>query len=124
VRQVAHIIVGLAFWVLTVLLWWLLWREHKATAGALFDTATRVGLCVGIVLGLTIWWINHNVAIYRRKGPRRARADVPANTRSDRLGRRLVWDVAGGAEGARTAGHVVVEVDGDVKTYRAARRAA
>jgi hypothetical protein len=121
VRQIVHIVVGVAFWALMILLWWMLWSEHKATAAALSDTATRVGLCIGIVTGLTMWWVSHNVAIHRRKGSRRGRADVPPSTTSDRLGRHLVWDLAGGADAARSAGHVVVEIDADVKTYRAAR---
>jgi hypothetical protein len=120
VRQIAHVVVGVAFWVLMVLLWWMLWTEHKATAAALSDTATRVGLCIGVVTGLTMWWVGHNVAIHRRKGARRQRADVPVDTTSDRLGRRLVWDLPDGPGGADAAGHVVVEIDGNVKTYRSA----
>ena len=32
---------------------------------------------MGAVLAVTIWWIRHNVSIYRRKGPRRGRPDTP-----------------------------------------------
>lgn len=117
-RQALHIVVGIAFWALTVMLWWLLWAEHKATGAALFDSAARVAVCIGIVLGLTMWWVSHNVAIHRRKGPRRRRLDVPADTTGDRLGRAVAWRVAGGVEGARTADHLVLDVDGDLKVYR------
>jgi hypothetical protein len=120
VRQLLHAGVGILFWIVTLLLWWLLWAQHKATGTALLDGATRVAVCVGIVLGLTMWWISHNVAISRRKGPRTGRPDVPADTESDRLGRRLVWEVGGGAAGALDAHHLVVDVEGDVKTYRRA----
>ena len=119
-RQLLHIGVGILFWIVTVLLWWLLWAQHKATGAALLDGATRVAVCVGIVLGLTMWWISHNVAINRRKGPRTGRPDVPPDTEADRLGRRLVWSLDGGAAGAVDARHLVVDVDGDVKSYRRA----
>jgi hypothetical protein len=118
VRQTVQIVVGLAFWALTLLLWGLLWVEHKATRAALLDGATRVTVCVGIVLGLTMWWISHNVAISRRKGPRMGRPEVPANTETDRLDRRLVWALDGEVDGASKASHLVVEVEGDAKSYR------
>lgn len=120
-RQLLQTVVGIAFWVIMVLLWWMLWTEHKATAAALFGTATRVGVCVGIVLGLTMWWVSHNVAIHRRKGPRRGRPDVAPNTANDRLGRSLVWDVRGGVDGARAADHLIVDIAGDAKAYRVVR---
>jgi hypothetical protein len=120
VRQLLHALVGIAFWVLLVVLWWLLFRDGKATAAAWSGTAVRLGLCVGIVLGVTLWWVSHNVGIHRRRGARKGRADMPPNTASDRLGRRVTWDVPAGVEGARAAGHLVVELDGDAKTYRAA----
>lgn len=117
-RQVLHALIGIAFWAIAVLLWWLLWAQRKATGAALLDSATRVAVCVGIVLGLTMWWVSHNVAINRRKGPRKSRLDLPPSTASDRLGRRLAWNVDGGVEGARAADHLVLDIDGDVKVYR------
>ena len=118
VRQVLHVVVGLVFWAITAVLWYLLWIQHKATRASLLVSATRVAICLGIVLGLTMWWISHNVGISRRKGPRTGRAALPPNTHNDRLGRRLVWDLDGGVEDAPAAGHLVVDIDGNVKTYR------
>jgi hypothetical protein len=120
VRQVLHAIVGIAFWAVTVLLWYVLWIEHKATRAGLLDSAARVAICLGIVLGLTMWWISHNVAINRRKGPRKGRPVLPPDTHNDRLGRRLVWELDRGAADAPAAGHLLVELDGSVKRYRSA----
>ena len=116
-RQILHIVVGVVFWVVTAVLWYALWIQHKATRVSLLDSAARVAICLGIVLGLTMWWVSHNIAINRRKGPRRGRAELSPNTHNDRLGRRLAWEQEGDA---LAAGHLVVEIDGDVKTYRSA----
>jgi hypothetical protein len=73
---------------------------------------------MGAVLAVTIWWIRHNVAIYRRKGPRRGRPENPPRTDEDRLGRDVAWTMPGGAPAALAERHLVVEVVGDLKTYR------
>jgi hypothetical protein len=121
VRQALHVVIGIAFWALTAVLWYMLWTQHKATGASLLSSAARVGICLGAVLGVTLWWVSHNVAISRRKGPRTGRPALPPNTYNDRLGRRLAWELEGGAADAPAAGHLVVEIDGHVKTYRSAR---
>jgi hypothetical protein len=120
VRQALHIVIGIAFWAITAVLWYVLWIEHKATRASLLDSAARVAICLGIILGVTMWWVSHNVAINRRKGPRKGRRALAPNTYNDRLGRPLVWALDGGADGAPAAGHLVVELDGEVKSYRSA----
>jgi hypothetical protein len=119
-RQALHVVTAIAFWAITAVLWYVLWMQHKATPASVLDSATRVAVCLGIVLGVTMWWVSHNVAINRRKGPRTGRPALPPNTHNDRLGRRLVWALDGGAEDAAAAGHLVVDTDGFVKTYRSA----
>ena len=117
-REFAHKVIGLAFWLLLVALWVLLALEGKASGAALRDTGLRLAVLMGVVLAVTIWWIRHNVAIYRRKGPRRGRSENAPRTDQDRLGRAVAWTVPGGAPAARAERHLVVEIAGDLKTYR------
>lgn len=120
-RQLAHIALGAAFWLVLLASWFVLALEHKATADAFRDTAAQLAVLMGAVLAITIWWIRHNVGIYRRKGARTGRAAVPPRTDEDRLGRPLQWALAGGPLNAQTHQHLVVEFDGDVKVYRPER---
>jgi hypothetical protein len=120
-RQLAHILVAIAFWLVLAGLWAQLVVDEKATAAALRDVAFQVAVIIGVVLAVTMWWIRHNVAIYRRKGPRRGRATVPPRVDEDRLGRRVRWSMPGGVRTARAQGHLVVDLEGDVKIYRRER---
>jgi TRAP-type uncharacterized transport system fused permease subunit len=119
-RQLLHATLAIAFWVLLVLLWVMLWVQHKASGAAVVGTAARIAICVGLVLSLTLWWVGHNLGIYRRKGPRKGRPSARPDVTADRLGRQLLWALEGGAAEALAVGHLVVELDGDLKTYRAA----
>ncbi len=89
----------------------------KATPAAFRDSLLQIAVLVGVVLAITTWWVRHNVGIYRRKGPRLGRLDIPPVVDEDRLGRRVTWTMPGGALGAHAQRHLVVELDGDVKTY-------
>ena len=117
-RQLGHKIIGIAFWLLLALLWALLVTEGKASGAAFRDTGLRIAALMGVVLAVTIWWIRHNLGIYRRKGPRRGRPENAPRTDEDRLGRDVQWVMPGGAPAARTERHLVVEIAGDLKTYR------
>jgi hypothetical protein len=117
-RQALHIAIGLAFWALLAVLWLLLALEGKTTGAAFRDTGLQLAALMGAVLAITIWWIRHNVGIYRRKGPRRGRPDSPPRTDEDRLGRNVAWAMPGGAPAALAERHLVVEIAGDLKTYR------
>jgi hypothetical protein len=119
-RQLLHAALGVAFWVLVGLLWAMLWTQDKASAAAVLDTAARIAVCVGLVLSLTLWWVSHNVGIYRRKGPRKGRPSAAPDVAGDRLGRQLVWALDGGHAAAPALRHLVIELDGELKTYRAA----
>lgn len=118
-RQIAHKLAGVASWLLIVALWVMLIRE--GSAGALQRTLVELAVLTGAVLAVTTWWIRHNVGIYRRKGPRSQRATVAPRTDVDRLGRAVQWSLTGGALAACSAEHLVIEVDGDLKTYRRGR---
>jgi len=117
-RQFLHSLVGIAFWLLLAGLWVVLALEGKVSGVALRDTGFRLAALMGVVLTVTIWWIRHNVAIYRRKGPRRGRPDNAPRTHADRLGRDVDWALPGGAPAALEERHLVVDVSGDRKTYR------
>jgi hypothetical protein len=117
-RQFAHKVIGAAFWLLLIGLWVLLALEGKASGAAFRDTGLWLAALMGAVLAVTIWWIRHNVAIYRRKGPRRGRPENPPRTDQDRLGRDVVWAMPGGAPAALAERHLVVDIAGDLKTYR------
>jgi hypothetical protein len=117
-RQAIHIAIGLAFWALLLALWVLLGRNGKASGAAFLDTGLELAVLIGAVLAITTWWVRHNVGIYRRKGARKGRAELPPRTDEDALGHRVHWAMPGGAYGAVTQQHLVVELDGDLKTYR------
>jgi hypothetical protein len=117
-RQFAHKVIGAAFWLLLAGLWVLLALEGKASGAAFRDTGVWLAALMGAVLAVTIWWIRHNVAIYRRKGPRRGRPENPPRTDEDRLGRDVHWTLPGGARAALAERHLVVEIVGELKTYR------
>ena len=120
-RQVVHAIVGIAFWLLLVALWVLLVIGHRATGAAFRGAGLQVAALIGAVLAITTWWIRHNVGIYRRKGPRKERASQEPRTDVDRLGRSIRWTMPGGVRTARAHEHLIIEVHGDVKTYRRER---
>jgi hypothetical protein len=120
-RQVAHVIAGIAFWLALAGMWAILVIGHEAKSAAFQSAGFEVAVIIGVVVAITMWWIRHNVAIHRRKGPRTERANQSPRTDEDRLGRRLRWAMPGGARGARDQAHLVVEVHGDVKTYRRER---
>ena len=120
-RQIRHIVVGVSAWVALVGLWVLLAVQHKVTGAAFRDTLFQLSVIIGVVLAVTTWWIRHNVGIYRRRGPRQGRADVSPVTDHDKLGRAVRWNMPGGVDTAQTHRHLIVEIDGDVKTYRRER---
>ena len=67
-RQAVHIGFGIAFWALLVGLWVLLAVDGRASGAAFRDTGLQLAALTGAVLAITVWWIRHNVGIYRRSG--------------------------------------------------------
>jgi hypothetical protein len=119
-RQLLHKAIGAFFWLVVVALWVMLVRGGKAGGQNIAYSVEYVAMVSGAVLAVTLWWIRHNMGIYRRKGPRSARVDQLPRTDEDRLGRPLRWQLEGGPDGALAAGHLVVDLDGEAKVYRAA----
>jgi hypothetical protein len=117
-RQLAHKFVGVVFWLLMVLMWVIVVRQHKAGAANITHSVQYVSIVAGAVLSVTLFWIRHNIKIYRRKGPRNGRPADPPRTDEDRLGRPLTWAVRGGHYQARRARHLVVEIEDGRKVYR------
>jgi hypothetical protein len=117
-RQLGHKFVGVLFWALMIALWAIIISQHKAGIANITYSVQYVSLVSGAVLAVTLWWIRHNMRIYRRKGPRRGRPEYPARIDEDRLGRPLTWAVRGGHYQARRARHLVVEVEDGRKVYR------
>src|SRR5215207_8237052 len=104
-REISHVAIGVFFWVVMVVLWIVLIVEDKAGAANLTYSVAYVGVIVGAVLAVTLWWIRHNTSIYRRKGPRTGRPEIAPRTDEDRLGRPIRWQLEGGHEAALDAGH-------------------
>jgi hypothetical protein len=116
-RQISHTLAGVACWIVVVGLWVMLIGDGSA-GRALQSTLVQLAAVTGAILAVTIWWVRHNVGIYRRKGPRRELVRAAPRTDEDRLGRAVRWSLPGGALAAAQAEHLVIEVDGDLKTYR------
>ena len=96
---------------------WAWWRV--AERGEL-PTAGMVLAPLVLALGtyaVTSWWVRHNLAIYREKGPRRAVPVAAWPYLTDRRGRVLWMDRAE----VRAAREVVVSIGEDGKHYRAVR---
>jgi hypothetical protein len=120
-RRTLHTAVGVFSWALMLALWVVLVEEGNIPLVAFETTAWQLGAIAGAVFAVTSAWIWHNVRIYRRKGPRRASPTNLPRIDDDRLGRTLRWAIPGGIHSARGVSHLIVELDGDVKTYRRER---
>ena len=64
-------------------------------------------------VALTSAWVRHNIAIFRRKGPRTGLPAVSESVDADALGRRIV---SPGDDSLKRARLVSVSVSGNVKT--------
>lgn len=119
-RQLVHKAVGLLFWIVLVGFWIALVAEGKAGLANITYSVQYVAVIAGAVVGVTFWWIRHNVRIYEKKGPRGLRPPEPPRIDEDRLGRPLRWQLPDGHADAVAAAHLVVALDGEAKVYRAA----
>lgn len=104
---------AVAGWLAFVVLWL---RTLSYTRAATLSTiGLLIAVALVVVLGATALWIRHNLAIYRRKGPRRAVPPVDATFERDAIGRVLVadWDEV------RTSAYVLVDPGQERKTLTA-----
>lgn len=116
-RQAVHVLVACVFWVLLIGAWVVLAVQGKVTAEGVLDGLEVVG-AMGLVVGAaTLYWVRHNVGIYRRKGPRRGRPIRRPDTQLDRLSRPVRWQFEDGHAGALDASHILIDLVGNVKVY-------
>jgi hypothetical protein len=109
-RLAAHVLVIAFGWCLYLVSWALV-------TSRLWDDRGLLLLIVGAMVlmpALAIAWILHNVAIYRRLGPRREVTPAVVAYETDFYGRHVVADW----EGMRRCAFVVIECDEGVKSYR------
>jgi hypothetical protein len=117
-RQLAHKLVGVLFWLLMVLMWVIVVRQHKAGFENVTHSVQYLSVVTGAVLSVTLFWIRHNVKIYKRKGPRGDRPAEAPRVDQDRLARPITWAVRGGHYQAQRARHLIVDVEDGRKLYR------
>lgn len=110
-RALRHAVVVALGWLLFGWLWWLVMQQG-------WDSQRLWWLVLGsllVVPAITIIWILHNRAIYRRLGPRRGLRDVSERYDEDFNGRRIDADWSS----LRTAACVHIDTEGGRKRYRA-----
>ena len=82
---------GIISWIL-FLLFVFRWMVFQNGSSTLFEELTIPLTVVVLVVVVTELWVRHNLSIYRRKGPRRARTTIDEPWTTDRLDRPLVLD--------------------------------
>jgi hypothetical protein len=65
----------------------------ETSPDAMRASAILVGVAFVSVVGVTWWWIAHNLRIYRKKGPRKSVPTVQRDFAKDFLGRVLPDDL-------------------------------
>jgi hypothetical protein len=111
-QKIGHTVFVILGWVLFVWMW-------QLASGEPWDSAPLMFLIIGALIVsplVTLFWIFHNMGIYRRKGPRKGMADVKPYYDVDWSGREVTADWATLAK-ARV---VVIEIDEFGKNYRVA----
>jgi hypothetical protein len=119
VRQALHILLAGAGWVL-FFYWWSIVLGRVSPREIRF-TALFIGISLVVVVAATVIWVLHNVAIFRRRGPRTKVRPVDLEVRVDHLGRSLRMETD--ADALRGARLVRVLVDGGRKVYRSSESA-
>lgn len=110
-REILQVLIVASGWIGFVWLWVLVGRQP-------WDSSRLVWLIVGslVVLPLvTLAWVIHNRAIFRRKGERLGVPVADYSYRNDWHGRRVDADWAG----LRGSRFVTIGVEGEAKVYRA-----
>lgn len=109
-QRIYHVLLLIVGWLLFGAFWW------QTLRGDLLGDP-RLGLLVlgsaVVVPSATLWWVWHNLGIYRRKGPRRTVHSPPEVFETDWEGRVLVFD----PQAVKAARRVVIEIDGHQKRF-------
>lgn len=105
-----RIVAGIFAWVAFGVCWWLVLSRDSRTWGMelLIPPAALV-----VVTAVTVLWVRHNLAIFRRAGPRRGLPASEQPWRRDSLGRPIDLPVQ-----AVTAPLVRLSLEDGVKRYR------
>jgi len=114
-----QVIAGISSWGVILALWVLLW-ERQATLQSWISAGKLLGSLALVVFAITIYWVRHNLRIYRMKGPRRMSPVRQPRTDVDRLGRKVFWEWPEGREGALLSNYVIIDFDSQTKRYRPA----
>ena len=111
-RDVAHLIVLVGPWTLAGWLWWRV--AQATTAEQLLWALGLVLLLAAISVPLSFAWIQYNIRIFQRKGPRTGRPSPDLDYALDWNGRAVVADW----RAVRAASVVIVQPSEDRKTFR------
>ncbi len=113
-QQVAHAGLLVGGWLLFGLAWWDVLQQQQHTRN-LWLLLVAAGLLVPTV---TLLWVRHNQALYRRLGPRRAAHVAPQRYVVDFNGHPIDADW----QAVSRAADVSIELVGGRKRYRVAQR--
>ena len=86
-RRALHHLMALAGWILFVYWWWIVFQRVSETE--IRFTLVFIALALAFVVLITVFWVLHNRAIWKRKGPRRKPIESPGFVKRDSLGRRV-----------------------------------
>ena len=75
-----------------VFVWSWIRVAQETSAGTVMWGVVMLVATTAIVVGVTVWWVVHNLGIYRRKGPRRSVPLAMPDYRTDFVGRDLDGD--------------------------------
>ena len=111
-KSAFHALLSILTWIL--FFYW--WKKVIPQIGP-EDAKTAflaISLTVLVTSVLTLLWVRHNIAIFRRKGPRKGLPPVSEERSVDHLGRRLDRPAADFLKGARI---VTVSLEGGGKRF-------
>jgi len=113
-RSFFHYLLVLPLWAAFLWAWWLIlfhWPRTELIAS--FRLVAFVSSVCGILITL---WVRHNIAIFKRKGPRQHARQITMTFTSDALGRPLVL----ARPGVLLDSYVIADVEDGKKVYRPA----
>ena len=114
-KQVLHLFLSAAGWVIFIYWWSLVLRT--VSRQTVLITGLFLLIALVVVVGVTALWSWHNKRLYDHKGPRTRVRDVPEDYGLDYVGRMVTF--VGSRERMQDAAEVDVSFDDDAKTYRA-----
>ena len=111
-QKIGHVLFVILGWVIFIWFWSLVSAQP-------WDSTPIMLLIVGSLIVsplVTLYWIFHNMGIYKKKGPRKGMADVKPIYDADWSGREITADW----EALAKARVIVIEIDEFGKNYRVA----